>query len=85
MTAKAATYREFSGLAIELIRYIFDKSPKGTVIKFELAHIKTDQSMLAGRNWSDTHFGKVVLRETGTRIYKIELVNEYYHIYLVKK
>ena len=85
MTSKTATYREFSGLAIELIHYIFDQFPKGTVIKFELAHIKTDQSMLAGRKWSDTNFGKVVLRETGTQIYKIERVNAYYHIDLVKK
>jgi hypothetical protein len=85
MKSKEARGREFSGLAIELINYIVDKLPKGTLINFELAHVKADQSMIEGYNWTDTNFGKVVLRETGTELLKAELKDYHQTITLIKK
>jgi hypothetical protein len=85
MNSKEARGREFSGMAIELIHYIVDKLPKGTIIEFELAHIKADQSMIEGNSWADTNFGKVVLRETGTELYKTELKDYHQTISLIKK
>ena len=85
MKSKEARGREFSGLAIELIHYVVDRLPKGTLINFELAHVKADRSMIEGYNWTDTNFGKVVLRETGTELFKAELKDYHQTITLMKK